>query len=74
MTGEDSDGDHPDIKHADHPKTDPLWHPRGELCVVCLENAHGFGWYDPHTPRDERQFRWFCSMQCQSAFMKRAGL
>ena len=57
---------------ADRPGFDRLWHPRGQLCVVCMSRTRGFGWFDPTKPRGKRTYRWFCSMQCQSAFTRKA--
>jgi hypothetical protein len=61
---------------ADRPGFDRLWHPRGQLCAVCLSRTRGFGWFDPNKPRGKRTYRWFCSRQCQSAFTResRKGL
>jgi len=36
-------------------------------CAVCLRPAHGFGFFNPDTPRP-REHRWFCSMPCQRFF------
>ncbi|MBQ0805158.1 DUF6511 domain-containing protein [Sulfitobacter sp. SH22] len=57
---------------ADRPGFDRLWHPRGTLCAVCTSRTRGFGWFDPHQPRGKRTYRWFCSMQCQAAFNRKA--
>ena len=57
---------------ADRPGFDRLWHPRGTLCAVCTSRTRGFGWFDPHQPRGKRTYRWFCSMQCQAAFTRKA--
>jgi hypothetical protein len=66
----------PPTEAADHPGFDRLWHPRGQLCAVCLSRTRGFGWFDPNKPRGKRTYRWFCSRQCQSAFTResRKGL
>ena len=57
---------------ADRPGFDCLWHPRGQLCAACTSRTRGFGWFDPNKPRGKRAYRWFCSMQCQSAFTRKA--
>ncbi len=57
---------------ADRPGIDRLWHPRGTLCGVCTSRTRGFGWFDPNKPRGRRTSRWFCSMQCQSTFTRKA--
>ena len=57
---------------ADRPGFDRLWHPRGTLCAVCTSRTRGFGWFDPKKPRSKRTYRWFCSLQCQSAFTRKA--
>jgi hypothetical protein len=57
---------------ADRPGFDRLWHPRGTLCAVCTSRTRGFGWFDPKKPRCKRTYRWFCSLQCQSAFTRKA--
>ena len=57
---------------ADRPGFDRLWHPRGQLCAVCTSRTRGFGWFDPNKPRSKRTYRWFCSLQCQSAFTRKA--
>jgi len=59
-------------KAADRPGLDRLWHPRGQLCAVCTSRTRGFGWFDPNVPRGKRTYRWFCSVQCQSAFTQKA--
>jgi hypothetical protein len=66
----------PPAAAADRPDFDRLWHPRGQLCAVCLSRTRGFGWFDPNKPRGKRAYRWFCSRQCQSAFTResRKGL
>lgn len=66
----------PPAEAADRSGFDRLWHPRGQLCAVCLSHARGFGWFDPNKPRGKRTYRWFCSRQCQSAFTResRKGL
>jgi hypothetical protein len=66
----------PPTEAADRPGFDRLWHPRGQLCAVCLSRTRGFGWFDPNKPRGKRTYRWFCSRQCQSAFTResRKGL
>lgn len=66
----------PPTEAADRPGFDRLWHPRGQLCAVCLSRTRGFGWFDPNKPRGKRAYRWFCSRQCQSAFTResRKGL
>ncbi len=56
----------------DRPGFDRLWHPRGTLCAVCTSRTRGFGWFDPKKPRSKRTYRWFCSLQCQSAFTRKA--
>jgi hypothetical protein len=60
------------ISPADRPGFDRLWHPRGTLCGVCTSRTRGFGWFDPGQPRGKRKYRWFCSLQCQSAFTRKA--
>lgn len=62
----------PPAEAADRPGFDRLWHPRGTLCAVCTSRTRGFGWFDPNKPRGKRTSRWFCSMQCQSAFTRKA--
>ena len=62
----------PPTEAADRPGFDRLWHPRGTLCAVCTSRTRGFGWFDPHQPRGKRTYRWFCSMQCQAAFNRKA--
>ncbi len=62
----------PPAEAADHPGFDRLWHPRGQLCAVCTSRTRGFGWFDPNKPRSKRTYRWFCSLQCQSAFTRKA--
>ena len=62
----------PPSEAADRPGFDRLWHPRGHLCAACTSRTHGFGWFDPNKPRSKRTYRWFCSMQCQSAFTSKA--
>lgn len=62
----------PPAKAADRPGVDRLWHPRGQLCAACTSRTRGFGWFDPNMPRGKRTYRWFCSMQCQSAFTRKA--
>ncbi len=62
----------PSASPADCPGFDHLWHPRGTLCAVCTSRTRGFGWFDPHQPRGKRTYRWFCSMQCQAAFNRKA--
>jgi hypothetical protein len=57
---------------ADRPGFDRLWHPQGQLCAVCISRTRGFGWFDPNKPRGKRTYRWFCSMQCQSVFTRKA--
>ena len=66
----------PPAEAADRSGFDRLWHPRGQLCAVCLFRTRGFGWFDPNKPRGKRTYRWFCSRQCQSAFTResRKGL
>jgi hypothetical protein len=62
----------PPAEAADRPGFDRLWHPRGQLCAACTSRTRGFGWFDPNQPRGKRTYRWFCSMQCQSAFTRKA--
>lgn len=62
----------PPAAPADRPGFDRLWHPRGTLCAVCMSRTRGFGWFDPNKPRGKRKYRWFCSLQCQSAFTLKA--
>jgi hypothetical protein len=62
----------PPAEAADRPGFDRLWHPRGQLCAACTSRTRGFGWCDPGKPRGQRTYRWFCSMQCQSAFTRKA--
>ena len=62
----------PPAEAADRPGFDRLWHPRGQLCAVCTSRTRGFGWFDPNKPRSKRTYRWFCSLQCQSAFTREA--
>jgi hypothetical protein len=62
----------PSASPADRPGFDRLWHPRGTLCAVCTSRTRGFGWFDPKKPRSKRTYRWFCSLQCQSAFTRKA--
>jgi hypothetical protein len=62
----------PPAEAADRSGFDRLWHPRGQLCAVCLSRTRGFGWFDPNKPRGKRTYRWFCSVQCQSAFTRKA--
>ena len=57
---------------VDCPERLRLWHPRFQPCAVCLGPTRGFGWFDPTKPRGKRTYRWFCSMQCQSAFTRKA--
>jgi hypothetical protein len=57
---------------ADRPGTDRFWHPRPVLCAVCTNRTRGFGWFDPHRPRQHGTRRWFCSMGCQAAFTHKA--
>jgi hypothetical protein len=66
----------PPTEAADRAGFDRLWHPRGQLCAVCMSRTRGFGWFDPNKPRGKRTYRWFCSRQCQSAFTResRKGL
>jgi len=59
-------------KATDRPGFDRLWHPRGRLCAVCTSRTRGFGWFDPNAPRGKRIYRWFCSLQCQSAFTRKS--
>ena len=78
MTYKDANGVRPDDRGADTeekdlmhpPHPDRMWTPRGSMCQTCGERAQGFGWYDPHKPRDDRTYVWFCSMACQSTFME----
>jgi Family of unknown function (DUF6511) len=49
-----------------------LWHPRGTLCAVCGQPAHGFGWREPHRSSRPRPPCWFCSISCQSFWTQRA--
>ena len=46
------------------------WHPRLQLCAVCLRPTQGFGFFNPTKPRP-RNHRWFCSMPCQAWFATR---
>ena len=64
----------PPAEAADRPGRDGLWHPRPVLCAVCTSRTRGFGWFDPHRPRPTRSQtrRWFCSMDCQAAFTRKA--
>lgn len=62
----------PSAEAADRPGFDRLWHPRPALCAVCASRTRGFGWSDPHRPRQHRTRRWFCSMGCQAAFTLKA--
>lgn len=62
----------PPAEAADRAGFDRLWHPRGKLCAACTSRTRGFGWFDPNKPRGKRTYRWFCSMQCQSAFTRKA--
>jgi hypothetical protein len=62
----------PPAEAADRPGFDRLWHPRCQLCAACTSRTRGFGWFDPNKPRGKRTSRWFCSMQCQSAFTRKA--
>lgn len=62
----------PSASPADRPGFDRLWHPRSTLCAVCTSRTCGFGWFDPLQPRGKRTYRWFCSMQCQAAFTRKA--
>ena len=62
----------PPAEAADRPGFDRLWHPRGTPCAVCTSRTRGFGWFDPNKSRGKRTYRWFCSMQCQSAFTSKA--
>lgn len=62
----------PPTEDADRPGRDRLWHPRGQLCAVCISRTRGFGWFDPNKPRGKRTYRWFCSLQCQAAFTRKA--
>lgn len=62
----------PSASPAECPGFDRLWHPRGALCAVCTSRTRGFGWFDPNQPRAKRTYRWFCSMQCQAAFTRKA--
>lgn len=62
----------PPKEAADCPGFNRLWHPRGTLCAVCTSRTCGFGWFDPHRPRGQRTYRWFCSMGCQAAFTIKA--
>lgn len=62
----------PSAAPADRLGFDRLWHPRGQLCAVCMSRTRGFGWFDPNKPRGKRKYRWFCSLQCQSAFTLKA--
>jgi hypothetical protein len=62
----------PSASPADRPGFDRVWHPRGTLCAVCTSRTRGFGWFDPKKPRSKRTYRWFCSLQCQSAFTRKA--
>ena len=48
------------------------WQPRFELCAVCRNPAHGFGWQEPQRMRKPRPPAWFCSMACQTFFWERA--
>jgi len=49
-----------------------LWHPRGELCAVCLQPTRGFGWYDTVRSKQPRPSVWFCSMACQGFWSRLA--
>ena len=60
----------PPTAAADRPGSDRLWHPRFMPCAVCLRPAHGFGFFNPDTPRP-REHRWFCTMPCQRFFAAR---
>ena len=62
----------PPAEAADRPGFDRLWHPRGQLCAACTSRTRGFGWFDPNKSLGKRTYRWFCSMQCQSAFTQKA--
>jgi hypothetical protein len=62
----------PSTSPADRPGFDRLWHPRGTLCAVCTSRTRGLGWFDPNRPRGKRTYRWFCSLQCQSAFTRKS--
>jgi hypothetical protein len=62
----------PPAEAADRPGFDRLWHPRGRLCATCTSRTRGFGWFDPNKPCGKRPYRWFCSMQCQSVFTRKA--
>jgi hypothetical protein len=62
----------PPTEAADRPGFDRLWHPRGTLCAICTSRTRGFGWFDPHQPRGKRTYRWFCSLECQAAFTRKA--
>ena len=66
------------MNHAAHiappirPASDRVchWHPRFQLCAVCMRPAQGFGFFNPTKPRP-RNHRWFCSMPCQAWFAAR---
>jgi hypothetical protein len=66
------------VNHAAHIASPPKpaaapardWHPRFQLCAVCLRPAQGFGFFNPTKPRP-RNHRWFCSMPCQAWFAAR---
>lgn len=60
----------PSALAADCPDRLRLWHPRFQPCAVCLRPAHGFGSFNPDTPRP-REHLWFCSMPCQAWFAAR---
>jgi hypothetical protein len=49
-----------------------LWHPRGMLCAVCGQPAHGFGWRELHRSSRPRPPCWFCSISCQSFWTQRS--
>ena len=48
------------------------WQPRFELCAVCRNPAHGFGWQEPQRMSKPRPPAWFCSIACQTFFWERA--
>lgn len=55
---------------ADCPERLRHWHPRFIPCAVCLRPAQGYGFFNPNKPRP-REYRWFCSLQCQGWFAAR---
>lgn len=62
----------PSASPTRQPVFDRLWHPRGQICAVCMARTRGFGWFDPNRSRRKRTYRWFCSLHCQSAFTRKA--